>query len=548
MIYLIVAKIAGAGSGIGIFLGLAMIILCTSNGAADETDSSAAVFSNPIIDSVEIRAENVFDLTQSKYDNFLFRLANKLHLITRPSVIRRELLLGKGDRFDTALVNESVRNLRQLPYLLKTDIYLEKGLEDENIMIVNTSDKWTTVGGVSLHRTGGRNDLQIGIEENNLLGYGVSLSNDYFVLEDDRDYNQVELSDSRVLGRGLALNIFYSDNPRAGSMSFLAGRPFYNLRQKWGCEILYSSLRRRLDYYVSENLVAQEKSLRKRFYSKVSYRIGSNHLKYNFTPAYQYVDLDSLGLNLYDSSAASLLPPPTEDSVIHLIQFTFRVQQIKFAVYNKLNRFHKSEDVNLGLDARFSYGHNSGSDFKHTLYHYFSYWPQYTFAFKSNLIILGIYHQEWFEDGRRFRRDLNCYFKGYSQYHRNNTLAIGIRYLSNRLENRSFTLYLDEDHGLRGYPAFIFNGEDRLVVNVENRFYTDLEILSVGIGGVVFADIGNIWSRNTGPSWDEMQSAVGAGFRFGISRSTQGEVVRFDFAYAPKRDKWQISVGTGQFF
>jgi len=502
----------------------------------------------PIIDSVEVRAENVFDLNQPQYDNFLFRLANHLHVVTQPAVVRRELLLGKGDRYDTALVNESIRNLRQLPFLLKTDIFLEKGAGGENILVVNTSDKWTTVGGFSLHRTGGRNDLQIGIEENNLLGYGISLANDYFVLEDDRNYYQTEWSDNRFLGKKLALDLFYSDNPRAGITSILFGRPYYNLRQKWGVEILYSTLRRRLDYYLAEDLAAQERSLRTRFYVKTSYRIGPDNIKYYFVPTYQYVDLNPLSLKIYDPSAAPQLPPPTEDSVVHSIHFMFRVEQINYAVYDRLNRFHKSEDVNLGFDARISYGRNSSNDFNGVLYHYFSYWPQYTLAFRSLLVVMGIYHQEWFDDGRRLRRDLNCYLKGYCQYHPNHTLAVGTQYISNRLENRSFTLYLDEDHGLRGYPAFIFNGEDRLVINMEDRIFTDLEILSVGIGGVVFADIGNIWSRNSAPSWRETKAAVGAGFRFGISRSTKGEVVRIDFAYAPERGRWQISIGTGQFF
>jgi hypothetical protein len=125
---------------------------------------------------------------------------------------------------------------------------------------------------------------------------------------------------------------------------------------------------------------------------------------------------------------------------------------------------------------------------------------------------------------------------------------MAVQYLSNRLEDYSYTLYLDEDHGLRGYPAYAFNGEDRLVVNIENRLFSNLEILSVGIGGVAFADIGSIWSRESDPKLNDLQTAFGAGLRFGVSRSTQGEVVRIDLAYAPNRGAWQISFGTGQYF
>lgn len=526
-----------------IFLGLACPINCAAETVEPKVSTSGAT-----IDSVEIVAEDVFDLENPGYDNFLFRLANKMHIVTRHSVIRRELLLGKGDRFDTALVSESIRNLRRLPYLLKTDIRLDQGQNSKNIMVVNTSDKWTTVGGLSLHRTGGRNDFQIGIEENNLLGYGIFLSNDFMVLEDDRNYYQAEVADKRFLGSEIAMSLFYSDNPRAGQRSVLVSHPYYSLDQKLGGEFNYSTLKRRLDYYVAEDLVARDRFIKRALKSQISYRIGSCHTKYHFTARYEYTDLDARGMYILDPAAIPLLPPPSRDSLIHYFQSTIGVQQIKYRVFERLNRFHKSEDVNLGLDARISYGWAYGSGFDEFLYQYFSYWPQYTTAFNDNLIIMGFQHQEWYTGEVCLNRRLNLYLKAYSQYHNNQTLAIGIRYLSNRLTNQSNTLYLDEDNGLRGYPAFIFNGEDRLVINIENRFFSDLEILTVGIGGVVFADIGNIWARDRDPIIENMHTAFGAGLRFGVSRSTQGEVIRVDFAYAPKRESWQISIGTGQFF
>ena len=176
----------------------------------DSLSSGEAGPAGPIIDSVEIRPENVFDLAEPKYDNFLFRLANKTHFVTRPGVIRRELLLKKGDVYDTALVSETVRNLRALPFLLKTEIRLDTGQGGKSIMVVNTSDKWTTTGGVSFHRTGGRDDLRIGIKENNFLGYGIFMSHNFLIVENDRDYYQVEMSDNRVWGKGFSATLFYN--------------------------------------------------------------------------------------------------------------------------------------------------------------------------------------------------------------------------------------------------------------------------------------------------------------------------------------------------
>ncbi|NMC44955.1 MAG: hypothetical protein GYA46_13635, partial [candidate division Zixibacteria bacterium] len=103
----------------------------------------------PIIDSVEIVTENVFDLSDPRYNNFLFHLANHTHVVTRKAKVRRELLLHKGERYDTALAAESIRNLRRLDYLYKSDIGLKTGDRGENILAVTTSDKWTISGGIS---------------------------------------------------------------------------------------------------------------------------------------------------------------------------------------------------------------------------------------------------------------------------------------------------------------------------------------------------------------------------------------------------------------
>ena len=54
--------------------------------------------------SVDIR--NIFDPTVPGEDNWLFRLANRLHIPTKPSVIRRELLVYPGDWTDLERVAE----------------------------------------------------------------------------------------------------------------------------------------------------------------------------------------------------------------------------------------------------------------------------------------------------------------------------------------------------------------------------------------------------------------------------------------------------------
>ncbi len=55
------------------------------------------------IDTIIIENRNIFDREDAAPD-WVARLANKLHMRTRQSVIRRRLLLNRGDPFDLARV------------------------------------------------------------------------------------------------------------------------------------------------------------------------------------------------------------------------------------------------------------------------------------------------------------------------------------------------------------------------------------------------------------------------------------------------------------
>src|SRR5512134_1756517 len=48
------------------------------------------------IGEIRVVTGDIFDLDDPRENNFLFRLANKLHITTRPDVIRRSLLFETG--------------------------------------------------------------------------------------------------------------------------------------------------------------------------------------------------------------------------------------------------------------------------------------------------------------------------------------------------------------------------------------------------------------------------------------------------------------------
>ena len=55
------------------------------------------------------------------------RWLNALHATSRDFVIRREMLLGPGDRYQKVVADETARNLRRLPQLSLVVVVPAKG-------------------------------------------------------------------------------------------------------------------------------------------------------------------------------------------------------------------------------------------------------------------------------------------------------------------------------------------------------------------------------------------------------------------------------------
>ncbi len=59
-----------------------------------------------VIGSITFRRYNVFNLNDPKESNWLYSLANQLHIVTRESVIREQLLFAEGDYYIRARLEE----------------------------------------------------------------------------------------------------------------------------------------------------------------------------------------------------------------------------------------------------------------------------------------------------------------------------------------------------------------------------------------------------------------------------------------------------------
>lgn len=173
------------------------------------------------------------------------RLLNAVHVTTRESVVRRELLFAEGEPYRAALAEETARNLRRMPIIaLARVVPLDSEASGAVDVLVVTKDLWSIRLNSSFNWAGQLLQyLRIRPTEQNLLGLDKQLSAD-LELRLDALALGAEYFDRRLLGSRLYLQqraaIVLGRDSRAieGTEGvFRLGRPFFSLASESAFEL-----------------------------------------------------------------------------------------------------------------------------------------------------------------------------------------------------------------------------------------------------------------------------------------------------------------------
>ncbi len=107
---------------------------------------------------------------------WVYKVANALHMKTKESFIRREILVKKGDCFDPFLLEESGRLLRQYRFIASADVTAVDLPDGTKKVVVDTQDDWTTQVDLGVSLDSGLQLEVLDVSEANLLGRGILLS------------------------------------------------------------------------------------------------------------------------------------------------------------------------------------------------------------------------------------------------------------------------------------------------------------------------------------------------------------------------------------
>lgn len=188
-----------------------------------------------LIDTVLIQRQDVFS-EEDAAGSFIFRTMNSLHVVTRPFVIRRELLLGSGEHYDSAQAAESERNLRRRLLFSQVEIDTIRVENERLAMRVRTEDAWSTTPKFEFAlASDGTLTGSLGVTESNLFGTGNYLLLWYTKLV-DRDGIQTGLGLNRFLGSSVFVGGSYQSLSDLKAGTWRIGRPFYASEDTWSVD------------------------------------------------------------------------------------------------------------------------------------------------------------------------------------------------------------------------------------------------------------------------------------------------------------------------
>ena len=224
-----------------------------------------------------------------------------------------------------------------------------------------------------------------------------------------------------------------------------------------------------------------------------------------------------------------------EDELIHGTTLGLTLENISFVEQRRLDKFLRTEDLTLGNTTRFTIGRTGIPIAKGVQRFELLFRRREAHEILNNQYLFAtVGFQTLFDKDTIVSLRLQYYNKLLPQQ----TIALNFEfdYTENLEASRQFLL--GGDSGLRGYPAREFAGVHKLLMNLEDRIFTNLNILTVAIGGVVFLDAGNAWQDGETIDLQDLNYSVGFGLRLGYTKSPRSRVGRIDFG-------WPINRGGG---
>ena len=482
-----------------------------------------------LIGAIEIDCGSIFDESDPREDALLYRTANRLHVDTRESTIRAQLLFASGDPYSRRVLAESERVLRQQRYLHEPRIQPVAWHDGVVDVRVRATDVWTTSPGVAISRSGGTNRLGAEIEELNLLGRGKQLAAGYSTDVDRRSLG-IAWHDPAVFGSRWTSDAAYTDSDDGAVWMVGVDRPFFAMDSRWSAG-LSAAGGTQVEHRYALGERADAYRVDKRDYEV--HRGWSTGLDGDWvrrwTAGYRY-DSSKFEATPQEPLVAAL----PADRTLAYPYARYELLQDDFATSRNLNQIGRTEDLYFGtrLVAELGWAQPAFGADRSALVTSLGASRGYRLPHDQSLFVTAGWNGRFESNGLRDSL-LSGGVRYYWRANERTVLFVGLAADYGQALDADHELLLGGDSGLRGYPLRYQAGSARALATIEARYFTDWYPFRLArVGAAVFADVGRTWGQSAldVPELGTLRD-VGIGLRFGNTRSGLGNVLHVDLAF-----------------
>lgn len=493
------------------------------------------------IDRIVIDVYDVFETDDPAEDTTLYSIANSVHMRTREAIVRREVLFREGDPYDAALLEETERNLRDLPFVRRAEVTGYVNSSGTLSVMVRAYDSWTLTPVFDWKRSGGVNDVTFGLSEHNVLGYGKTLALEYGKNGHD-DSRRFHWADRQVWGSRLRNDLLVEDSPTSKLYSARLERPFFASIARWSYGLTGRYAEDAAQTYADDVLLGEDRKVTTEATGFVGYAVESTPRRGK-----------RLTLGLEHLRHHWRLRPRQR---LTFLRASAELKEFDFIKRRRIRKLSRLEDFNLGWEIDPSAAWAPRTALLGTTEDMLQ--PRLTLRKGWRLpddgfILARHEYQSTYVNGSNGARVLGFDLDGFLLPHRRHTIALHAGYAHGWRLDPTERLTLGEDSGLRGYARSRFIGSQRVLLNAEDRvFFFENLLKLVDMGGVAFFDAGNVWPKGSGPRWKDLRKSVGLGLRVAATRSAANDPIRIDVARAlddnGQRSRWSVSILAGHAF
>jgi hypothetical protein len=502
--------------------------------SVDDFESSEGLtIRNISFNTVSLFAPSIDDPLYHSPDR-LERMGSILHLNTRRSVIRKNLLFREGDVIEPLLLSDNERIIRQLPYIEDARIYVFKDRLDGDYadVIVVTKDRWSKGFDLDMVEI---DEGRIEVFDRNIIGYGHELQAG--LIFDGGENNlfgyDTRIKINNIRGRFVNAGISYKNAFSNELLNLEAGRHFLTPSMKYAGGMRFTSARL-FDNFTFPDTSFINQSLN---YEEYDFWFGRSVLLSS--------DTKGSRTNLYLTASYNrhvfFERPEIAKNIRHifhnrnlfLADFTFA--QVSYLKSNYIYGFGPTEDIPTGLILKTTAGYENNQFFPRW-YSGFSftgsrYFPR--LAYISSTVAYGGFINE----GVREQGVFNINSSGFTDL-----LSLGSFYLRqfftagftsgiNRFEDELVTI--SNRYGIRGLRSNELTGTQKLTFQTETMLYARKNWYGFRYAFYTMADMG--WIGQNGRS--VFRNSLYTGFGIGVrvrNEHLNFPTLQMRFAYYPR--------------